>query len=168
MFKVSKFKIIALQFFITMLIVACAEKPRANIDWNDRRCITFHDAWVKLRNEKQDKSVILISTVAKNISKADRISTGAGIKWVESFTGDSKMVMVAYNDQGEITNIKDMDGVEISLADLDRLGPFINKFDDRSKNDPAFKLAYNMRYQQSLKGQEAELFRAAKRPTSCR
>ncbi len=145
-------------------LISCAEIPRQNINWNDRRCVTVHDAWVRYHYEKKNGGSALFTLISGNLTKAHTISTGGGVVWVESITGDDKRVWVGYNELGEITSIKDTEGTEISLADLDRLGPFINEFDKRAKNDPAYQLAWQLAYKGEIK---YENFRAAQRPENC-
>jgi hypothetical protein len=146
------------------VLISCAEIPRQNINWNDRRCVTVHDVWVRYNYEKKNGNSTFFATMTGNLRTAHRINTGGGVIWVDSFTGDSKRVWVGYNELGEITSIKDTEGTEISLADLDRLGPFINKYDDSAKNDPAYQLAWELAYKKLTK---YETFRAAKKPENC-
>ncbi len=162
--RILKSNLVLLIVVILMFLTSCAEVPRKNINWNDRRCVTVHDVWVRYNYEKKNSLNVLTALATEGLRSAHKINTGGGVVTVESITGDDKRVWVTYNELGEITSIKDMEGIEISLADLDRLGPFINDLDYSAKNNPAYRLAWDLRYK-NLIGNEA--FRAAKRPASC-
>ena len=151
----------------TFILFGCAEQPRKNINWNDRRCVTVHDVWVNRKSQEKSGANIFMHTITSNYLEAHKIATGGNKFWTEGFTGDGKMVMVGYNESGEITSIKDMDGQEISLDDFDRLGPFVTKYDYSAKELPAFQLATELGTLRIKYGKGIESFRASKRPLEC-
>ena len=130
----------------TMAICACGVPIREVKNWNDPRCYTYTDAWNKRGNSNISAS--MFAFLGGNMREAVNLSSYAPSHWVEGYSGDSRKIMVGYTDNQEIVGYKDVNGNDLTVADLTKIGPVITKYSNLAQIDPIYR----------KKAQDAKLF----------
>jgi len=115
------------------LISACGAPIREVKNWNDPRCYTYTDAWNKRGNSNSSAS--MFAFLGGNMREAVNLSSYAPSHWVEGYSGDSRKIMVGYTDNQEIVGYKDVNGNDLTVADLTKIGPVITKYSNLAQID---------------------------------
>lgn len=95
---------------------------------------------MKNQNGGKNTGAAFAALLDRNPSMANAYLNGGTINWVEGYSGDSKQVWVGYNQLGETVGYKDIRKVDLTLADLDKLGGVITKYSRIGEMDKTYQL----------------------------
>jgi len=152
-------------FLLFVLFYGCAQTPN-NINWNDRRCVTYSNFFQKMKNQNNgtNTGAAFAALLDRNRSMANAYLNGGTIEWVEGFSGDSQKVWVGYNQLGENVGYKDIKNTDLTLADLDRLGGVVTKYSNIGEMDSTYQMKkMTAEYSQN----RGKPFLAAPMPNEC-
>ena len=109
---------------ITILSLTNCATPTKQINWDDKRCVTYVDLFQKIKNQKGggNKGAAFAALLSGDYKNANVALNGGGVQWVEGYSGDSKKVWVGYNELGETIGYKD-----INYTDLTRVSRILCK-----------------------------------------
>lgn len=122
---------------LAVLLSACGTQQEQSKNWNDPRCFTYTDFVQRIGNNNSTASVLAF--VGGNMREAINLSSYAPVHWVDGFSGDGFRILVGYTENKSVAGYKDITGQDLSMADIQRLGPVITKYDNLALYDPAFQ-----------------------------
>ena len=151
-------------FCIIVTISSCSSVPK-NINWDDKRCVTYENMFKRLKSRNQSNSNIvgLLAIMSNDYKSANTFINGGGVHWVEAYSADSNKVWIAYNELGEKVGYKDRNYVDLTISDLERLGPTVDKYDRLAE----YTNEYNFKRDQYIKFGIRTDFTAAPLPKEC-
>lgn len=126
--------------FLTLLAVllsACGTQQEQSKNWNDARCFTYTDFVQRIGNKNSTASVLAF--VGGNMREAISLNSYAPVHWIDGFSGDGLRILVGYTENKTVAGYKDIKGQDLSMADIQRLGPVITKYNNQAQNDPVFQ-----------------------------
>ena len=144
------------------LLPGCASNV-AQINFDDPRCFTKTDYEKKYQNEN-NKLASVAALLSRDMKQAIIYSGNSGISWEEGLTGDDRRVWVGYSDDNRVIGYRDVNGIDLSVAELTELGGIITRRSSFQANDRTY-------IEKKLLGYAAPDYAkpviARKRPVSC-
>jgi hypothetical protein len=134
----------------------------AQINFDDPRCFTKTDYEKKYQSDN-NKLASVAALLSRDMTRAMIYSGNSGISWEEGLTGDERRLWVGYSDDNRVIGYRDVNGIDLSVAELTELGGIITR---RSNF-----LADRTYFEKKLLGYAAPEYGqpvlAKKRPASC-
>jgi hypothetical protein len=122
---------------LALLLCACGTQQEQSKNWNDARCFTYTDFIQRIGNKNSTASVLAL--VGGNMRDAINLSSSAPVHWVDGISGDGIRILVGYTENKTVAGFKDIKGQDLSMADIQRLGPVITKYNNLAQHDPIFQ-----------------------------
>jgi hypothetical protein len=119
---------------------------------------------LKSEHSGKNSAAAFAYLLAGNAKQASINFNGGGVQWVEGYSGDSQRVWVAYNEAGETVGYKDLNGTELTLADLDLIGGVITKYSNIAEQNPTYQMKFRLA---QTPGYTPRPIYAAKMPENC-
>ena len=154
-----KYKVL-LSFF--SLLTGCASNV-AQINFDDPRCFSRTDYEKKFQSDN-NKLASVAALLSRDMTKAMIYSGNSGISWEEGLTGDDRRLWVGYSDDNRVIGYRDVNGIDLSVAEVTELGGIITQRSNFQANDRTY-------IEKKLLGYAAPDYAkpvvAKKRPVSC-
>ena len=144
------------------LLTGCASNL-AQINWDDPRCFTKTDYEKKFQSDN-NKLASIAALLSRDTTSAMIYSGNSGISWEEGLTGDDRRVWVGYSDDNRVIGYRDVNGIDLSVAEVTELGGIITRRSSFQANDQTFIKKKMLGYAAPEYGQPVV---AKKRPSSC-
>lgn len=144
------------------LLTGCASNV-TQVNFDDPRCFTKTDYEKKYQYE--NNKLASVAALMGGNSKAALIYSGnSGISWEEGLTGDDRRLWVGYSDDNRVIGYRDVNGIDLSVAEVTELGGIITRRSNFQANDRTY-------IEKKLLGYAAPDYAkpviAKKRPVSC-
>lgn len=146
----------------TLMLTGCASNL-TQINFDDPRCFTKTDYEKKFQSDN-NKLASVAALLSRDMTRAMIYSGNSGISWEEGLTGDERRLWVGYSDDNREIGYRDVNGIDLSVAELSELGGIITRRSQLQANDRTY-------IEKKLLGYAAPEYAkpvvARKRPVSC-
>lgn len=122
---------------LSLLFVTGCASDLSRINWGNPRCFTKTDYEKKFQAE-HNKGAAIASLLSGDTRKALIYSGNSGITWVEGLTGNNRRLWVGYSDDNRAIGYQDINGIDLSVAELTELGGIITQRSNFQSNDNIF------------------------------
>lgn len=152
---------------LAVLLSACGTQQEQSKNWNDPRCFTYTDFVQRIGNKNSTASVLAFA--GGNMRDAINLSSYAPVHWVDGFSGEGFRILVGYTENQTVAGYKDIKGQDLSMADIQRLGPVITKYDNLALHDPVYqKKKFEASFNSKANSNSNKSFQAAAIPQDCK